>query len=91
MDESKLGKNQNDIYYALYDIFTDLFPSKSLDIIFLQRSNLELCFDVISHGQIIFQSQPEDNFNFEEKTSLLYADFFPLLKEFNRAVLERVA
>jgi predicted nucleotidyltransferase len=84
------GAQTSEIYNQLYDILTDLFPGKKIDIVFLEKANLELRFDVISHGRIIFESSPETRLNFEEKTSILYADFKPHLNEFNRAILNRL-
>ncbi len=81
--------NFNQIYNRLYDIFTDVFPGKKIDIVFLQKATLELRFDVIKHGKILFALSTADKFNFEEKTMLFYADFKPLLNEFNQAVVNR--
>ena len=82
-------ENIGGAYNALYDILTDLFPRKNVDIIFLQKTNLELRFDVITHGKILYESSREDRRSFEEKTTLLYADFKPLLKLFNQTLLHR--
>lgn len=81
--------NFSQIYNRLYDIFTDVFPGKKIDIVFLQKATLELRFDVIKHGKILFALSTADKFNFEEKTMLFYADFKPLLNEFNQAVVNR--
>lgn len=78
-------------YGGLYDIFTDVFAGKKVDIVFLERANLELRFDVISHGLLIFESSTGEHFDFEEKTSLLYADFKPILKMFDEAVFNRIS
>ena len=85
LKDETIGK----IYNALYDLFTDLFPGKNIDIVFLQRANLELRFDVITHGKVLYESSREDRLSFEEKTMLLYADFRPLLKLFNQTLLHR--
>jgi predicted nucleotidyltransferase len=84
------GAQTSRVYNRLYDVFTGLFPGKKVDIVFLERANLELRFDAISHGKIIFETSPEARFNFEEKNSILYADFRPYLNEFNRAILDRL-
>lgn len=90
--EYSIGKKAvlTDLYNGLYDLFTDVFPGKNIDIVFLNRASLELRFDVITHGKIIYTESKDDRFDFEEKTMLHYADFRPLLDEFNEAVLGRI-
>ncbi len=88
-DKSSLNKDFSQIYNQLYDIFTDVFPGRKIDIVFLQKSSLELRFDVIKHGKILFAASSADKFNFEERTMLFYADFKPLLNEFNEAIVNR--
>jgi predicted nucleotidyltransferase len=88
-----VGKPQRDssiIYNQLYDLFTDVFPGKSIDIVFLENAGLELRFDAITHGRVIYECSREGRLEFEEKTTLLYADFKPLLEEFNHGVLRRI-
>jgi hypothetical protein len=51
---------------------------------------LELQFDVIRHGKVLFESSPDTRMDFEEHVAALYRDFKPLLKQFNSAVLERI-
>lgn len=88
-DRSLSNKDFSQVYNQLYDIFTDVFPGREIDIVFLQKATLELRFDVIRHGKILYAASPTDRFNFEEKTMLFYADFKPLLTEFNQVVLNR--
>lgn len=90
MEENRMDSDFNKLYNRLYDIFTDLFPGQKLDLVFLQRAGLELNFDVISHGRVIFESPKTDRFAFEEKILLLYADFKPMLKNFDRAIISRI-
>lgn len=80
--------NTNELYTKLYSFFTDLFPSQRVDIVFLQRAGLELRFDAIAHGIVLFESSPDLRFEFEERTTNLYLDFKPLLREFNQALIE---
>lgn len=84
------GAQAGAVYNILYDIFTDVFPGKNVDIVFLQKATLELCFDVISHGKPIYESSKEKRFDFEERISLMYADFKVSLLDFNRAILSRI-
>lgn len=78
------------LYTELYDILTDHFPDYPIDIVFLQKVNLELRFDAINHGKVLYESSEEERFSFEETTTIMYADFKPLLDEFDRAILERI-
>lgn len=82
-----------EIYNNLFDIFTDVFDMsnfKTIDIVFLDRAPLELCFDVISHGIVLHKISPEFRMDFEDHTEALYRDFYPILQEFNRAILARI-
>jgi predicted nucleotidyltransferase len=88
-DESSLNKGRSLIYNKLYDIFTDVFVGEEVDIVFLQKATLELRFDVIKHGRILYAASIADKLDFEEKTMLFYADFKPLLVEFNQSILNR--
>lgn len=92
--DPKVAKGDTtEIYGKLYDLFADVFDLsgfKDMDIVFLERAGLELKRDVITHGKVLFEISPEFRFDFEERTMLLAADFQPILKEFDRAVLERI-
>lgn len=87
--ESLFNTATGTTYNQLYDIFTDVYPGKKVDIIFLHKASLELRFDVISHGKILYAVSKKDQFDFEEKTILFYADFKPILEEFNQEILSR--
>lgn len=78
------------LYTELYDILTDHFPNFQIDLVFLQKANLELRFDAISHGRVLFESSQAMRLDFEERAMMMYADFRPLLDEFDRAILERI-
>ncbi len=78
------------LYAETYDIFTDLFPNCTVDIVFLQKTNLELRFDAVSHGEVLFETSEEHRLTFEEDSMLMYADFKPLLDEFDKSILERI-
>ena len=92
-DSNHLNRNRGELYQALYDIFTDVFDMrgfKDIDIVMLDRAPLELRFDVITHGKVIFETDHEFRRDFEERTAALYRDFKPLREESNRAVLQRI-
>lgn len=92
-DHEIIFGNTTEVYNALYDIFSELFDLsnfRNIDIVFLERASLELRFDVISHGKILFETSQEFRADFEDRIEALYRDFKPLLDEFNRTILERV-
>jgi len=89
-DESVLQRNTNDIYTKIFDIFTDMIPGQSIDIVFLQRAGLEIAMDAIQHGQVFYESSADKRLDYEEKVMLLYADFKPILSMFDNAILDRI-
>lgn len=92
-DKTLVKGSITEIYDKLFDIFTDVFDMsnfKTIDIVFLDRAPLELCFDVISHGTVLYELSTEFRVDFEERIEALYRDFYPILQEFNRAVLARI-
>ena len=78
------------VYNELYDIFSDVFKSEDLDIVLLERASLELEFDVISHGKVIFEISSDFRFDFEDRINMMYVDYKPTLNNFDKAVLERL-
>lgn len=77
------------LYLALFDIFSERVPdSNRLDIVFLQRAPLELRFDVVANGVPLFAASENARLDFEERTTLAYCDFQPILREFDRSILE---
>ncbi len=92
-DPSVARGNTTRVYNKLFDIFSEAFDMsnfRTIDIVFLERASLELRFDAISHGALLFEHSADFRLDFEERTAALYRDFRPLLKEFNRAVLEKI-
>ena len=89
-DPGRLQRDSFALYNELYDILTDAFPDTALDIALLQAAGLEVCLDVIMHGRLLFASSADARYGFEERSTILYADFKPLLDSFNEAVLERI-
>lgn len=92
--EPKMARgNITETYNALYDILCAVFDMsnfRTIDIVFLQRAPLELQFDAVSHGRVLFEILPDFRLDFEERISALYRDFKPILAENNKAVLQRI-
>ncbi|MBI4367006.1 MAG: nucleotidyltransferase domain-containing protein [Deltaproteobacteria bacterium] len=89
-DAKGLSQGTNALYLELYKLLSRYVPnSDRLDIVFLQRAPLELRFDVVKHGIPIFSSSDDARLQFEERTTIAYCDFRPLLRQFDRAILEK--
>lgn len=82
--------NTLELYGQLFDLFSELFDTENLDIVFLERATLELRFDVVKYGKALFSISPEFVDNFEHQTVMLYADFKPKLDNFDNAVLQHI-
>jgi predicted nucleotidyltransferase len=89
-DPGKLHADSFTVYSELYDILTDAFPDTAIDVVFLQTAGLEVCSDAISHGKLLYASAPDARCEFEERIMIMYADFKPILNDFNDAVLQRI-
>jgi len=84
-------ENTFKLYDRIYRVISSLFPdySDNLDIVFLKNASLELQFDVIRHGKVIYEISQHFRLSYEERVSILYADFYPLLEESNESILSR--
>lgn len=78
------------VYNVLYDIFSDVFAGKEIDIVLLERTSLEFKFNVIKNGVVLFESSVKFREDFEHNITMLYADFRPTLENFNRVLLSRI-
>ena len=86
----RLEEDSFSLYNELYDILTEVFSPREVDIVFVQAAGLEVCSDAVRHGRLLFAASKDARYEFEERTTILYADFKPLLDRFNQAVLERI-
>jgi predicted nucleotidyltransferase len=84
----------DELYYALYDIFSDISPrtleNDVIDIVYLKNIGLEMRHHVIRYGKILYDVDSVTRLDFEVKTTLLYCDYRPILDEFDRQILERI-
>lgn len=82
----------DDLYFKLYDIFSEISPrtlkNDVIDIIFLKDAGLELRFHVIRYGKVIYDDAPETRLDFEAQTMLLYCDYRPLLDAFDKTIIQ---
>ena len=78
------------VYEELYKLFSNIYRNKETDIVFLQDAHISLQLDVVKHGRVAYQISPEFRANYEEKIILQYCDFEPILRDFDKAILERI-
>ena len=88
---------RNELYDALYDILSPLVGRVvrrlcNIDIVFLQdeKVNLQLKYHVSRHGVPLYQRGTRAFVKFKEAIMDLYADFAPLRRMFNEAILARI-
>ena len=82
-------KDTRVLYNALYDLFTDEYPSAKLDIVFLQSAPVPLQYHTITEGKILFEEDPGVTADYEEYVRTMYLDFKPLLEYFDKISSER--
>lgn len=84
-------KARKNIYNELYDIFSGKIKRLvNIDIVFLQDVYLQLQYHAVSRGKIIYEADPNFSADYKEKVMENYADFAPIRKEFQQAILERI-
>ncbi|MBI3335893.1 MAG: nucleotidyltransferase domain-containing protein [Candidatus Portnoybacteria bacterium] len=90
-DADLIANDSFGIYEKLYDLFIKEIPgfANKIDIVFLDRSPLELAHDVVTHGKVLFDADVQKRVSYQERILLKYADFFPILKQFDEAILLR--
>ena len=89
-DNSYISKRL-DIYSELYKVFSDIFPKREVDIVFLNDANLLLKFEVVTTGKVIYAEPIDYVMDYKEKIIKEYIDFKPMLEVQNRILLEMVS
>ena len=72
----------NEIYLEFSRIFKPSFK-RGLDIVFLQQAPLSLQYSAIQRGQILYEEDPAQRVDYEERVINLYMDFKPVLEYFD--------
>ena len=78
-------------YKILYDLFSAIYPSSRLDIVYLQKASLPLQYFAIKDGKIIFEEDPKSTADYENRVINQYLDFRPVLDLFDRVTMKRYA
>ena len=93
-------KNNLRAYHQLYDILVEVLPKKYLkerilarahefDLVFLQFAPLELQFNAVSKGKVLFAVNPQKE-AYRQQVCQRYIDLSYLLRIRQKAVLERI-
>ena len=85
------GKDTRNIYHNLYQLFTEMYPSEKLDIVFLQEASLPLQYSAICGGKILFETDPLFTADYKHSVMNQYLDFRPILDYFDKVTMERYA
>jgi predicted nucleotidyltransferase len=82
-------KSQFAVYEKLYSLFSGVYE-KETDIVFLQSASLSLQLNAVKYGKVIYETSSNFRADYEERVTLLYSDFEPVLAGFDKMVLERI-
>ncbi len=86
-------KKYSALYDQISDLISEIFPkysNRQVDLVFIQRASYLLQFEVIKHGKILFENDPEFRADYELKVMQNYYDIKPLLEKYYQATLERI-
>jgi predicted nucleotidyltransferase len=93
----KNPKNLEDtqpLYNAIYSEFSKAFKPtflRELDIVFLQNAPITLQYNVIIYGKVIYEEDPVQRADYEERVINQYMDFKPVLEYFDKVASKRYA
>jgi len=89
--KEELRNDTRNLYHTLYGLFTGIYLSGKLDIVFLQEASLSLQYSAVREGKILFESDPIFTADYEHHVMNQYLDFRPILNYFDNAVMDRYA
>lgn len=91
MKDSKTLEDTRALYTTLYGLFQELYPAKKVDIVFLQKSPLQLQYHAIKDGKVLFEDDPGITADYESYVINMNLDFKPVLEYFDKAASMRYA
>jgi uncharacterized protein len=65
-DPEQYRDNTMEAYTALYDLFTDLFPRKKVDIVFLQFAPIRLQHSAVFDGKVLYEADQDKRYDYQE-------------------------
>ena len=77
-------------YLKLDDIFSDIFPKKQIDVVFLQFTPLSLQFNATRGGKVLYEKNEEKRFCYQEDILKRYLDAKYFYDLRYKAILERM-
>lgn len=82
----------SDISLVMQELSDDIgeILNQEVDIVILNSAGIELRYEVISHGQLIFSADDDKRTDFEDVVIRDYLDFKPFIDEYYREVNEAV-
>ncbi len=84
-------KRRNEIYNGLLEIFESKIKKLcNIDIVFLNEASLQLQFQVIGEGEVLYELDAKARADYHAKIMEAYADFLPLQRIFEQATLARI-
>ena len=86
------AKRKKEIYDYLYDFLSGQIKELSnIDIVFAQEADLQFRHHVAKDGVMLYQGDQKTLSRFLEDTLDSYADFAPMRREFQKAILARIS
>lgn len=85
-------RRYNDLSFimTLTDLFEKVVPGQRLDLVFLQKSGLQLQYSVLKEGKLLFCADDEARTDYEDRVMRDYLDFEPELRIYRQEVAEAV-
>ena len=91
LKEVPSGNDTRNVYHNLYGLFTEIYPSAKLDIVFLQEASLSLQYSAVREGKILFEKDHQSTVEYENLVMNQYLDFRFVLDYFDGVSMERYA
>lgn len=87
----KSFEKRKEIYDKLYNLLSEKINELvDIDIVFLEDAPAELQSHTAKYGTPLYEANANAFNNFKEYVMLLYSDFEPYLKLFQKAILSRI-
>jgi hypothetical protein len=90
LDKNVTRKECSNLKLKLIAEFTDIFKSDKIDLVILNDAPVQLTFEIISKGRIIF-GKHEEIAEFEAKASSYYHDMKFYIDRYTEEIIKRTA
>jgi len=82
------AEKRGKIYGELFADLNRCFPNQKLDLVFIDEVPLHFQYKIFTKGKMIFTSNQENSFNFQERIFNLYRDQKYFIDIFFQGILE---